>query len=232
MKRRQPYYVDDIQQIANVQVFPGPFSPPPSCRWQIQFSFVKSRRNKKTQSRTIKRTRPRDARPDANVYLTSADQVCLGRQQIHDFSLALVAPLRAEHHRHSVAVVAARTLLSRGGRLVRGSVVFARPVERHGGVSPSVSRRLSCLRGWHFHICPLMADDVRARRAPVRRCALTSCLQGCWEQPEDSLSTTFSTTASVFSTGLLLFFGCFQLSETHLGVTVREKLPEQVKKKK
>lgn len=144
-----------------------------------------------------------------NIYLTSADNVCLSRQQIDDFPLALVAPLRTEHHRHFVPVVAARTLLSRRGRLVRGFVVFARPVEGHGGdgVSPFVSRRLNCLRclrGWHCHICTLIADDVRARRAQVRRCALTSCLQGGREQREDSLSTTATVCVCVFSTRFLL----------------------------
>lgn len=164
-----------------------------------------------------------------NIYLTSADNVCLSRQQIDDFPLALVAPLRTEHHRHFIPVVAAWTLLSRRGRLVRGFVVFARPVERHGGdgVSPFVSRRLNGLRGRHCHICTLTADDVRARRAQVRRCALTSCLQGCWEKREDSLSTT----ASYFrlsSSYELIFssFVCFQLSQPHLGITVREELPE------
>lgn len=102
-----------------------------------------------------------------NIYLTSADNVCLRGQQIDDFPLALVAPLRAEHHRHFVPVVAARTLLSGRGWLVGAFVVFARPVERHGGggVSPFVSRRLNRVRGWHCHICTLIADDVRARRA-------------------------------------------------------------------
>lgn len=79
-----------------------------------------------------------------NIYLTSADKVRLSRQQVDHFPLALVAPLRTEHHRHFVPVVAPGTLLPRRGGLVRGFVVFARPVERHGGdgVSPSVSGRL------------------------------------------------------------------------------------------
>lgn len=116
-----------------------------------------------------------------NIYLTSADNVSFSRQQIDDFSFALVSPLRTEHHRHFVPGVAARALLSGRGGLTDVFVVFGRPGERHdgGGFSPFASRRLNCLQEWHCHICNFIADDVRARRTEVRSCARASCLQGC-----------------------------------------------------
>lgn len=117
-----------------------------------------------------------------NIYLTSADNVSFGRQQIDDFPFALVSPLCTEHHRHFVPGVAARALLSGGGGLTHVFVVFCgRPGERHdgGGFRPSVSRRLIRVQEWHCHICNFIADDVSARRTQVRSCARASRLQGC-----------------------------------------------------
>lgn len=106
-----------------------------------------------------------------HIYLTSADNVGFGRQQIDDFPFALVSPLRTEHHRHFVPGVVARSLLSGGGGLTHVFVVFRGPAERHvvGGLSSPVSRRLRGLRERCCHICNFIADDVRARRAAVRR---------------------------------------------------------------
>jgi len=61
------------------------------------------------------------------MYLTSADNVSFGRQQVDDFPFALVSPLRTEHHRHFVPRVGARAL--QPGGLTRVFVVFRRPVE-------------------------------------------------------------------------------------------------------
>ena len=120
------------------------------------------------------------------IYLTSADDVSLSRQQIDHFSFALVSPLRTEHHRRFVPGVVTPSLLSGGRGLIHVFVVFGRPGERHdgGGLSLSVSRRLNRLREWHCHICNFIADDVRARRAAVRRCAAGNLSPRLLKQPE------------------------------------------------
>lgn len=105
-----------------------------------------------------------------NMYLASADDVSLGRQQVDDFSFALVSPLRTEHHRHLVPRVIARPLLPSRSGLIRVFVVFRRPAERHdsAGSRLSVSRGLNRLQQWHSHICNIISCDVRARRTQVK----------------------------------------------------------------
>ena len=77
-----------------------------------------------------------------HVYLTSAHNVRLGRQQVDDLPFALVSPLRAEHHRHLVARIVTRSLLQPGGGGLAGVlVVFRRPGVRHDGAGCGLSAR-------------------------------------------------------------------------------------------
>lgn len=124
-----------------------------------------------------------------NMYLASADDVRLGRQQVDDFAFALVSPLRTEHHRHLVPRVITWSLLPGRGGLISVFVVFRRPAERHdgGGSRLSVSRGLNCLQQWHCHICNIIFlwCQSKTHTSEVRRRAFflgggLSCLQGCW----------------------------------------------------
>lgn len=174
-----------IPQITEAQVFSprAPVAPHQTVTDPVVRLWIHSKKKKRRHSARIQgRACECSAKvTNPNIYLTSADNVSFSRQQIDDFSFALVSPLRTEHHRHFVPGVAARALLSGRGGLTDVFVVFGRPGERHdgGGFSPFASRRLNCLQEWHCHICNFIADDVRARRTEVRSCARASCLQGC-----------------------------------------------------
>lgn len=142
-------------------------------KWQITVILDCKTTEKRKNNNKNRRTRPSSLLSN-HFYLTPAHDVGLGGQQVHHLALALVAPLRSQHHRHFVARVVAGALLSGRGGLARVFVLFGRPAERHdgGGCALSVSERRDCVCEGGIAISvsarPMMSEtDAQERRGEV-----------------------------------------------------------------